>query len=152
MTKTTSNRTMTTQERRNQIAWQQFSQRLANADQQPGHHEHADHYKETFDIQEPSVRRSHSTGKRLQTLRQNTWKIVRNSQIEIPEQTIQPAPERVMKAKTRAERRAIDCVPDTVDTESISPKKRERRSPYWVERDAKRRGEARAFKTRDQLD
>ena len=147
MTKTTNKRTMTTQQRRNQIAWQQFSHNLARG-------EHAETYDETFDFQEPSARRIHSTGKRLDTPRQNPLKNHRTLQIETPTQVIESVPERLTKAKTRAQRRAIDSISEEAATiESISPKKkRERRSPYWVERDDKRRGEARTFKTQYQLE
>ncbi len=154
MTKTTNKRTMTTQERRNQIAWQQFSLNLERRESRRGQGEPVDAYDETFDHQEPSSRRIHSTGKRLDTPRQTPLKIERTLQIETPTQVIESVPERLTKAKTRAQRRAIDSISeDAVATESISPKKkRERRSPYWVERDEKRRGEARAFKTRYQLE
>ena len=144
---------MTTQQRRNQIAWQQFSHNLARGESSRRQGEHAETYDETFDLQEPSSRRIHSTGKRLDTPRQNTLKIVRTLQSETPTQIIETAPERLTKAKTRAQRRAIDSISEeAVQSENISPKKRERRSPYWVERDEKRRGEARAFKTRYQLE
>jgi hypothetical protein len=152
---------MTTQERRNQIAWQQFTLNLERRESSRDVHDEndaafrgqPDDYDETFDIQEPSSRRVHSTGKRIDTLRQNTLKFERTLQIETPTQTIEPAPERLTKAKTRAQRCAIDSgSEETVTTESSCRQKRERRSPYWVARDEKRRAEARAFKTRYQLE
>ena len=137
---------MTTQQRRNQIAWQQFSHNMARG-------EHAETYDEKFDLQEPTARRIQSTGKRLDTPRQNPLKIERTRQIETQTQIIETAPERLTKAKTRAQRRAIDSSSEeAVTTESSCRQKRERRSPYWVERDEKRRAEARAFKTRYQLE
>lgn len=59
----------------------------------------------------------------------------------------------VQKPKTRAARRAMEeaeLEEDTTPTVNPSPK-RERRNDYWVERDSKRRGDARTFKMTAQL-
>jgi hypothetical protein len=59
----------------------------------------------------------------------------------------------VQKPKTRAARRAMEeaeLEEDPTPTVNPSPK-RERRSDYWVERDDKRRGNARIFKMTAQM-
>lgn len=56
-------------------------------------------------------------------------------------------PDAPKKAKTRAQRRAIDD--DSVVQETAAfetPKKKERRTDYWVHRDTLRRNRAKAFK------
>ena len=60
----------------------------------------------------------------------------------------------VQKPKTRAARRAMEEaeLEEEVTTTTTDPSpKRERRNDYWVERDSKRRGDARTFKMTAQL-
>ena len=51
------------------------------------------------------------------------------------------------KAKTRAERRAVETPTETPTEPSLS-KHKERRSPYWIQRDDKRRNAARTLKVK----
>lgn len=56
-------------------------------------------------------------------------------------------PDAPQKAKTRAQRRAIDDDSVVQETAFETPKKKERRTDYWVHRDTLRMNRAKAFKT-----
>ena len=139
------------QGRDNQISWQQFSHRLATADDRPFLDEYLrnriEEYEESFDFPAPDTRHictssttsTTSTKKRIQP-KQN---------IEEVETNIASSPhQQIKKAKTRAERRAVEEPTDETPTETNVSKRKERRSPYWIQRDDKRRNAARTLKVK----
>jgi hypothetical protein len=139
------------QDRHNQISWQQFSHQLRTADDAPWFDEYlrnqSEEYDESFDFPAPGTRhiqptennRTTSTKKRIQP-KQN---------IEVDETNIASSPQHQLpkKAKTRAERRAVEPNDET-PTETNLSKHKERRSPYWVQCDDKRRNAARTLKVK----
>jgi hypothetical protein len=75
-----------------------------------------------------------------------------NHQIETPAKssTAKVCPDAPKKAKTRAERRALDTLPSEPEEENAdfqTPVKKERRTDYWVHQDALRMKRARSLKS-----
>jgi hypothetical protein len=134
------------QGRDNQISWQQFSHRLANADERPKLDEYRrnqmEEYDESFDFPAADPRHictssTTSTKKRIQP-KQNIEKVETNIASSSHQQ--------IKKAKTRAERRAVET-PTETPTESNLSTRKERRSPYWIQCDD-RRNAARTLKVK----
>jgi hypothetical protein len=138
------------QNRDNQISWQQFSDQLRTADEQPtlDYRNQREEYDESFDFPAPNPRhiqpngnnRTTSTKKRIQP-KQNIEEVVETN---IASNTHQ----RIKKAKTRAERRAVEEPIAETPTETNLSKHKERRSSYWIQRDDKRRNAARTLKVK----
>jgi hypothetical protein len=80
-----------------------------------------------------------STKKRIQP-KQNIEKVETNIASSSHQQ--------IKKAKTRADRRAVETPITETPTETILSKHKERRSPYWIQRDDKRRNAARTLKVK----
>jgi hypothetical protein len=143
---------MTTQERRAQIAWQQFSHQLRTADDRPTldyyYRIQREEYDESFDFPAPDPRHIHTTEN---TRTSSTKKQIQTKQKmeEIQPNTASSTHPQVKKARTRSQRRAIEEITEQ-EPEIQASKHKERRSSYWVERDDKRRSEARTFKVQFQ--
>ena len=139
----------------NQLGWKQFSNQIRGAENARAEYleecrsKRRDEEDAKFvDVEVSTPRRQVSSGAR---------RAVVKFQLAAPaveEETPTTSHyEVVQKPKTRAARRAMEeaeLEEDTTPTVNPSPK-RERRNDYWVERDSKRRGDARTFKMTAQL-
>jgi hypothetical protein len=138
------------QNRDNQISWQQFSDQLRTADEQPtlDYRNQREEYDESFDFPAPNPRHIQPTGNNRTT---STKKRIQPKQIieEVVETNIASnTHQRIKKAKTRAERRAVEEPIAETPTETNLSKRKERRSSYWIQRDDKRRNAARTLKVK----
>lgn len=140
----------------NQISWQQFSNQIRGAENARAEYleecrsKRRDEEDAKFvDVEVSTPRRQASSGP--------TRRAVVKFQLAAPAVVEEETPttshyEVVQKPKTRAARRAMEEAELEEDTTTTDPSpKRERRSDYWVERDDKRRGDARTFKMTAQL-
>lgn len=141
----------------NQLSWQQFSNQIRGAENARAEYleecrsKRRDEEDAKFvDVEVSTPRRQASSGP--------TRRAVVKFQLAAPAVALlAPVEEEtpttshyevVQKPKTRAARRAMEeaeLVEEVTTTTDPSPK-RERRIDYWVERDSKRRGDARTFK------
>jgi hypothetical protein len=118
------------------------------------------HYIEANDDNEEEIECPPAPRAALRSVRRLSFgtfvkeKSIHHNSIEIPK-TPEPAPRVVRcpdapkKAKTRAEKRAADPESensDTGDSDFVTPKKKERRSDYWMLQDDLKIKRARAFK------
>ncbi len=140
----------------NQLGWKQFSNQIRGAENARAEYleecrsKRRDEEDAKFvDVEVSTPRRQASSGP--------TRRAVVKFQLAPVEEEEMPTTTRhyevVQKPKTRAARRAMEeaeLEEDTTPTVNPSPK-RERRNDYWVERDSKRRGDARTFKMTAQL-
>lgn len=136
----------------NQLGWKQFASTLIERECDTGHkndeqlHEDSDNSDASTSTNTRASRalkqkQSNQTGT-VKTVKWSKFIIASGEQpTEEPTSFDEPKPN---KAKTRAERRAIeeDRAPAPVQKET----RREQRSDYWVTRDDKRRSSARAMK------
>lgn len=151
-------------QRQNQISWQQFSNQIRGAENARAEYleecrsNRRDEEDAKFvDVEVSTPRRQASSGSSGGN--GPTRRAVVKFQLAAPPAVALLAPveeetpttshyEVVQKPKTRAARRAMEeaeLEEDPTPTVNPSPK-RERRIDYWVERDSKRRGDARTFK------
>jgi hypothetical protein len=136
------------QNRDNQISWIQFSHRLANADDIPALDEYRrnqrEEYDESFDFPAPDTRHIR-TSSTTSTIKK---RIQPKQNIEAETNIASSPHQQIKKAKTRAERRAVETPITETPTETSLSKHKERRSSYWVQRDDKRRNAARTLKVK----
>ncbi len=137
-------------DRDNQISWQQFSHQLRTADERPTldyyYRNQREEYDESFDFPAPNPRHIQPT----EINRPTSKKRIQPKQNieEIQTNTASSTHQRIKKAKTRAERRAVEEPNDETPTEPSLSKHKERRSSYWIQRDDKRRNAARTLKVK----
>ena len=139
--------------RDNQLGWQQFSNQIRQRENQRAEEEEECRFNRReeqdakfVDVEVSTPRRQASSG----PTRRAVVKFQLAAPAVVEEETPTPSHyEVVQKSKTRAARRAIE--EEVTTTTDPSPPKRERRSDYWVERDEKRRCDARTFKMTAQL-
>lgn len=146
----------------NQLSWQQFSNQIRGAENARAEYleecrsKRRDEEDAKFvDVEVSTPRRQASSGP--------TRRAVVKFQLSAPAVALlAPVEEEtpttshyevVQKPKTRAARRAMEEaeLEEEVTTTTDPSPKRERRIDYWVERDNKRRGDARTFKMTAQL-
>lgn len=146
----------------NQLSWQQFSNQIRGAENARAEYleecrsKRRDEEEAKFvDVEVSTPRRQASSGP--------TRRAVVKFQLAAPAVALlAPVEEEtpttshyevVQKPKTRAARRAMEEaeLEEEVTTTTDPSPKRERRIDYWVERDNKRRGDARTFKMTAQL-
>ena len=151
-------------QRQNQISWQQFSNQIRGAENaraeyleecRSNRRDEEDAKFVDVEVSTPRRQASSSSGGSGTTRR-----AVVKFQLAAPAAVVEEEKptttshyEVVQKPKTRAARRAMEeaeLVEEVTTTTDPSPK-RERRIDYWVERDSKRRGDARTFKMTAQL-
>jgi hypothetical protein len=133
--------------RQNQIGWQQFSHRFLgkNTRQEQDDYDDNNNRNDPFDEavqsrQKPHQKQPRQTRKHVQFVQITTEKA--------PEKA-SAAHEEVHKAKTRAQKRAIeDAIP--IEPEAAASKHKERRSDYWVHHDDIRMNRARVWKMNTQ--
>ena len=126
--------------RQNQIGWQQFSHRFLGKQEHEDNDDNNDR-NDTFEAVQsrPKPKQPRQLRKHVQFVQTE----------KAPETTAPAAPahEEVHKAKTRAQKRAIeddDAIP--IEPEAAASKHKERRSDYWVHHDDIRMNRARVWK------
>lgn len=147
----------------NQISWQQFSNQIRGAENARAEYleecrsNRRDEEDAKFVDVEVSTPRRQAIGGGSGTTRRAVVKFQLAAASAVAE-VVAPVEETtshyevVQKPKTRAARRAMEEAEEEDTTPTVNPSpKRERRSDYWVERDDKRRGDARTFKMTAQL-
>jgi hypothetical protein len=147
-------------QRQNQISWQQFSNQIRGAENARAEYleecrsKRRDEEEAKFvdvEVSTPRRQASSSSGG-IGTTRRAVVKFqlaAPPAVVEEEKPTTTSHYEVVQKPKTRAARRAMEEaeLEEEVTTTTTDPRpKRERRIDYWVERDSKRRGDARTFK------
>ena len=150
-------------QRQNQISWQQFSNQIRGAENARAEYleecrsKRRDEEEAKFvdvEVSTPRRQASSSSGG-IGTTRRAVVKfqLAAPAVVEEEKPTTTSHYEVVQKPKTRAARRAMEEaeLEEEVTTTTDPSPKRERRIDYWVERDSKRRGDARTFKMTAQL-
>lgn len=151
----------------NQLSWQQFSNQIRGAENARAEYleecrsKRRDEEDAKFvDVEVSTPRRQASSGGGSGTTRRAVVKfqlaapaVALLAPVEEETPTTTSHYEVVQKPKTRAARRAMEEaeLEEEVTTTTDPSPKRERRIDYWVERDNKRRGDARTFKMTAQL-
>ena len=139
----------------NQLGWQQFSNQIRQRENErvefleECRFNRRDEQEARFvDVEVSTPRRQASSGTRRAVV-----KFQLAAPVEEEEEAMPTHYEVVQKPKTRAARRAMEEaeLEEEVTTTTDPSPKRERRIDYWVERDSKRRGDARTFKMTAQL-
>ena len=149
--------------RDNQLGWQQFSNQIRQRENQRADEEEECRSKRRdeedakfVDVEVSTPRRQASSGG-IGTTRRAVVKFqLATPAVALLAPVEEETPttshyEVVQKPKTRAARRAMEEEEEEVTTTTDPSPKRERRSDYWVERDEKRRCDARTFKMTAQL-
>ena len=156
-------------QRQNQISWQQFSNQIRGAENARAEYleecrsNRRDEEDAKFvDVDVSTPRRQASGGgggairRRAAVVKFQLAPVVAAAAAVVPveETTTTSHYEVVQKPKTRAARRAMEEaeLEEEDATPTVNPRReRERRSDYWVQRDDKRRGDARNFKMTAQM-
>lgn len=154
-------------QRLNQISWQQFSNQIRGAENARAEYleecrsNRRDEEDAKFvDVEVSTPRRSSSGGGGGGAIRRAVVKFqlapvaAAAAAVAVPVEETTSHYEVVQKPKTRAARRAMEeaeLEEEEVTTTTQPRRERERRSDYWVDRDDKRRGDARTFKMTAQL-
>jgi len=141
-------RTMATTMTHNQIGWKQFASTLSTRNDAVN--DHPDQDNEISDITPSANTRASRANKQKHSKNPAQEKSVKWSKAIVITPIEQPAEESVAfeehkKAKTRAQRRAVEEIPEP-EAPLQKETRREQRSDYWVTRDDKRRSSARAMK------
>ena len=151
----------------NQLSWQQFSNQIRGAENARAEYleecrsKRRDEEDAKFvdvEVSTPRRQASSSSGGSGTTRRavvkfQLAPVVAAAAVVAVPVEETTSHYEVVQKPKTRAARRAMEEaeLEEEVTTTTDPSPKRERRIDYWVERDNKRRGDARTFKMTAQL-
>lgn len=145
----------------NQLGWQQFSNQIRQREnerveflEECRFNRRDEEDAKFVEVEVSTPRRQASSGGSGPT-RRAVVKFQLAAPVEEEMPTTTSHYEVVQKPKTRAARRAMEeaeLEEEKVTTTTTDPSpKRERRIDYWVERDSKRRGDARTFKMTAQL-
>jgi hypothetical protein len=141
-------RTMATTMTQNQIGWKQFASTLSTRNDVVN--DHPDQDNEISDITPSANTRASRANKQKHSKHTGQAKTVKWSNTIVITPSEQPVDETAAfdapkKAKTRAQRRAVEEIQEpTAPLQKET--RREQRTDYWVIRDDKRRSSARAMK------
>jgi hypothetical protein len=147
-------RTMATTMTQNQIGWKQFASTLSTRNDVVNHHPDQDN--EISDITPSANTRASRAITQKHSKNPAQVKSVKWSKSIVITPIEQPAEESVAfeehkKAKTRAQRRAVEEIPEP-EAPVQKETRREQRSDYWVMREDKRRSSARAASAMKTMD
>ncbi len=143
----------------NQLGWQQFSNQIRQREnerveflEECRFNRRDEEDAKFVEVEVSTPRRQASSGPTRRAVVK--FQLAAPAVVEEEKPTTTSHYEVVQKPKTRAARRAMEEaeLEEEVTTTTTDPSpKRERRIDYWVERDNKRRGDARTFKMTAQL-
>jgi hypothetical protein len=144
---------MATTMTQNQIGWKQFASTLSTRNDVVN--DHPDQDNEISDITPSANTRASRANKQKHSKNPAQVKSVKWSKAIVITPSEQPVDEpdafdAPKKAKTRAQRRAVEEIPPPAPVQKET--RREQRSDYWVTRDDKRRSSARAMKAMNTME